>query len=350
LLAAAEEKVLANAGLSSRTDLDALNDQDLVAALYKSVQPEAVEADYPMFIIYTSGSTGKPKGVVHVHGGYVAGIAHTMKVSFDATPGKDIMWVIADPGWITGQSYMISGALSARIPSVVVEGSPVFPHTGRFSSIIERYGVTIFKAGSTFLKGIMTDRQNRADVDRYDMSSLKVATFCAEPTSPSVQEFAMALMTPQYINSYWATEHGGIVWTHPYGNAEMPLRADAHTYPLPWIFGDIWIPEGVADENGRVAYRSADCEEKGEIVITRPYLYLARTIWGDAENVGSADWKGDIERFEDTYFGRFRNEDGTPAYGYLQGDFARKYEDGSFSLHGRSDDVINVSGHRMGTE
>ncbi|WP_019529298.1 AMP-binding protein [Dasania marina] len=350
LLADAEQKILTNAGLKTRADLDALSDQDLVAALYKSVQPVEVDAEFPLFIIYTSGSTGKPKGVVHVHGGYIAGITETMKVAFDAVPGKDVMWVIADPGWITGQSYMISGALSARIPSVVTEGSPVFPHTGRFSSIIERYGVTIFKAGSTFLKGIMTNNQNRADVDRYDMSSVKVATFCAEPTSPSVQEFAMDLMTPQYINSYWATEHGGIVWTHPYGNKDLPLRADTHTYPLPWIFGDIWIPQGSADEQGRVGFRSAEHEEKGEIVIARPYPYLARTIWGDSNNVGKPDWKGDIARFEKTYFGSYRNDDGTPAYGYLQGDFARNYEDGSFSLHGRSDDVINVSGHRMGTE
>ena len=350
LLDAAESRVLGAAGIQERCALDDLSDSELVAALWKSVQPDPVPADFPLFIIYTSGSTGKPKGVVHVHGGYVAGISHTMKVSFDARPGEDVMWVIADPGWITGQSYLISAALTRRITSVVTEGAPVFPNAGRFSSIIERYKVTIFKAGVTFLKGVMSDAQNRADVERHDMSSLRVATFCAEPTSPAVQRFAMDLVTPRYINSYWATEHGGIVWTHPYGNPDMPLRADAHTYPLPWVFGDIWVTEGKADENGRFAYRPAGLDEKGEIVITRPYPYLARTIWGDADNVTHPQWKGDIERFESTYFGRYRDSDGRPVYSYLQGDFARKYPDGSFSLHGRSDDVINVSGHRIGTE
>ena len=350
LLAAAEAKILARAGLNNRAALQALDDVDFVTALWQSVPPLPVAADFPLFIIYTSGSTGKPKGVVHVHGGYVAGISHTMKISFDAQPDRDVLWVIADPGWITGQSYMISAALTTRIPSIVTEGAPLFPNAGRFSSIIERYGVTLFKAGVTFLKGVMSNAQYRADVERYDMSSLKAATFCAEPTSPSVQQFAMELMTPQYINSYWATEHGGIVWTHPYGNADLALRADAHTYPLPWVFGDIWLTEGSADNNGRFRYRSAALEEKGEIVIQRPYPYLARTIWGDAANVGRPEWVGDLERFESTYFGRYRDDSGRAVYAYLQGDFARRYEDGSFSLHGRSDDVINVSGHRMGTE
>jgi len=350
LLATAEKRVLEAANITDRSQLEQLSDTDLVTALWKSVKPVPLPADFPLFIIYTSGSTGKPKGVVHVHGGYTAGISHTMKVSFDARPGIDVIWVVADPGWITGQSYLISAALTNRITSIITEGAPVFPNSGRFASIIERYGVTIFKAGVTFLKGIMSNPQNRKDVERLDMSSLKVATFCAEPISPTVQRFAMDLVTPQYTNSYWATEHGGIVWTHPYGNPDMPLRADAHTYPLPWIFGDIWISQGEADEHGRYAYHQAEANEKGEIVITRPFPYLARTIWGDPDNVNSKSWKGDIERFTDTYYGRYRMADGQPVYSYLQGDFARKYADGSFSLHGRSDDVINVSGHRIGTE
>lgn len=350
LLQQAELNVLEAAQLPDRESLEKLEDAELVLALWKSVPPLPVAADFPLFIIYTSGSTGKPKGVVHVHGGYVSGVSHTMKVSFDAEAGSDVIWVVADPGWITGQSYMITAALTSRITSVVTEGAPLFPNAGRFSSIIERYGVTIFKAGVTFLKGVMSNVQNRRDVEQYDMSSLKVGTFCAEPASPSVQQFAMELMTPQYINSYWATEHGGIVWTHPYGNPDMPLRADAHTYPLPWIFGDIWLTEGAANAEGRYSYRRAELEERGEIVIDRPFPYLARTIWGDADNVGEAHWVGDLDRFESTYFGRFRNSDDEPVFAYLQGDYARRYSDGSFSLHGRSDDVINVSGHRMGTE
>jgi acrylyl-CoA reductase (NADPH)/3-hydroxypropionyl-CoA dehydratase/3-hydroxypropionyl-CoA synthetase len=350
LIEAASRKVCDAANVTDIHALMALNDADLAEVLWRSVPARPLEADYPLFIIYTSGSTGKPKGVVHVHGGYVAGVTHTMKVSFDAQSGVDRIYVVADPGWITGQSYLITASLAGRITGVVTEGTPLFPDAGRFASIIERHGITIFKAGVTFLKTVMADPQNRVDVERYDLSSLKVATFCAEPTSPAVQRFGMELMTPQYINSYWATEHGGIVWTHAYGNVDQPLRADAHTYPLPWVFGDVWVAEGEPDDQGRCAYRAAREGEKGEIVITRPYPYLARTIWGDGDNLGAENWRGDINRFTATYFGRFRDASGSPLYAYLQGDFAMRYANGSFSLHGRSDDVINVSGHRIGTE
>ncbi|HWZ59708.1 MAG TPA: AMP-binding protein [Gemmatimonadaceae bacterium] len=306
----------------TEAELLALPDREFVAAIWATSRPVPVDAECPLFFIYTSGSTGKPKGVVHVHGGWVAGIAHTMRVAFDAHPG-DVMYVIADPGWITGQSYMISAALTTRVTTVIAECAPVFPSAGRFASIIERYGVTIFKAGVTFLKTVMQDAQNELDVRQYDLSSLRVATFCAEPVSPAVQQYGMELVTPQYTNSYWATEHGGIAWTHFYGNADFPLRADGHTYPLPWVIGDVWNAEG----------RSAAPGEKGEIVILAPYPYLARTIWGDDA------------RYAKTYWQRWPG-----ALVYTQGDFAVQYEDGSFSLHGRSDDVINVSGHRMGTE
>ena len=344
--------------VTTQAELLALPDSDFVAAVWASSRPLPVDADYPMFFIYTSGSTGKPKGIVHAHG-YAAGVAHTMAVSFDARPG-DTVFVVADPGWITGQSYLICAPLMTRVTSVVSEGSPVFPHAGRFASMIERHGVTIFKAGVTFLKSVMSDPSNLADLERYDMGSLRVATFCAEPTSPSVQAFGMQHVVPQYINSYWATEHGGIAWTHFYGNADFPLRPDAHTYPLPWIVGDVWIEDAAAsggaapfarDGAGGVAWRRADKGEKGEIVIAAPYPYLARTIWGDIENFRvedgrvQGDWRGDAARWIDGYWKRWRG-----AWAYTQGDFAIAHDDGSFSLHGRSDDVINVSGHRMGTE
>ncbi|MCU0649446.1 MAG: AMP-binding protein [Gemmatimonadaceae bacterium] len=338
----------------TREELLALPDVAFVRAIWQRSRPRPVDAEYPLFLIYTSGSTGKPKGVVHVHGGYTAGVAHTMRIAFDAAPG-DVMYVVADPGWITGQSYMYSAALTTRVTSVLAEGAPVFPSAGRFASIIERYGVRIFKAGATFLKGIMQDPQHAADVRQHAVSSLRVATFCAEPTSPSVQRFAMELLCPWYINSYWATEHGGIVWTHLFGNADFPLRADAHTYPLPWVFGDVWVPELPAGDAGAggVPWRRADDGEKGEIVITQPYPYLARTIWGDAAgfqlDASGAQivptWRGDIARFAATYWSRWRD-----TLAYTQGDVAVRYADGGFSLHGRSDDVINVSGHRLGTE
>jgi acrylyl-CoA reductase (NADPH)/3-hydroxypropionyl-CoA dehydratase/3-hydroxypropionyl-CoA synthetase len=345
--------------VTSEAELLALPDEPFVRAVWASSRPLPVDADYPLFFIYTSGSTGKPKGVVHVHGGYTAGIAHTMAVAFDARPG-DTIYVVADPGWITGQSYLISAALTTRVTSVISEGSPVFPHAGRFASMIERHRVTIFKAGVTFLKSVMANPPNLADIERYDLSSLRVATFCAEPTSPSVQAFGMAHVVPQYINSYWATEHGGIAWTHFYGNDDFPLRPDAHAYPMPWIVGDVWVEaaDGPAQDapffrDGRegVAWRRASAGEKGEIVIAAPYPYLARTIWGDADNFKVEDgrvlggWRGDAARWESGYWTRWRG-----AWAYTQGDFAIRHDDGSFSFHGRSDDVINVSGHRLGTE
>jgi acrylyl-CoA reductase (NADPH)/3-hydroxypropionyl-CoA dehydratase/3-hydroxypropionyl-CoA synthetase len=356
---AALETILKAANVASEDALMALPDADFVRAVWASSKPLAVDSDYPLFFIYTSGSTGKPKGIVHVHGGYTAGIAQSMQVAFDARPG-DTIFVVADPGWITGQSYQISAALLSRVTTVVSEGSPVFPHAGRFASMIERHKITIFKAGVTFLKSIMSDPSNLADVQRYSMASLRVATFCAEPTSPSVQAFGMEHVTPQYINSYWATEHGGIAWTHFYGNADFPLKADAHAFPLPWIVGEVWVEDENAAREAApfarsgsegVTWRRAQPGEKGEIVIAAPYPYLARTIWGDVENFrvedGSVvgDWKGDADRWEGGYWGRWQS-----AWAYTQGDFAIAHEDGSFSFHGRSDDVINVSGHRMGTE
>jgi acrylyl-CoA reductase (NADPH)/3-hydroxypropionyl-CoA dehydratase/3-hydroxypropionyl-CoA synthetase len=354
LLARATDRLLAAAraagvAVADEAALQALPDTDFVRAIWAASRPEPVDAEFPLFIIYTSGSTGKPKGVVHVHGGYLAGLVETMRVSFDAVPG-DVMYVVADPGWITGQSYLIAGALASRVTSLLVEAAPVFPSAGRFASVIERFGVRIFKAGVTFLKTILQDPQNAADVRQYDRSTLAVATFCAEPASPAVQQFGMELLTPWYINSYWATEHGGIVWTHFFGNGDYALRADAHTWPLPWVAGDVWVPTGEA-RDGRVPWRRAEPGEKGEIVIGAPYPYLARTIWGDVANFRldgprvAAAWQGDIARYAATYWTRWQG-----TFAYTQGDFAIRHPDGSFSLHGRSDDVINVSGHRLGTE
>ncbi len=320
-----------------------LDDRSLYRALSASHPARPVDADYPLFVIYTSGSTGKPKGVVHTHGGWLAGISHSMKVVFNVTP-EDRIYVIADPGWITGQSYLVAAPLAVGITSIVAEGSPLFPHAGRFSSIIARHGATVFKAGSTFLKAVMTDPASTDDMSSYDMSKLKAATFCAEPVSPAVQQFAMDKVCSRYINSYWATEHGGIVFSCPWGELK-PLAADAKTWPLPWIDAEVRIATQ-SDASGKATeWRVAEAGEKGELVITRPYPYLARTIWGDADNLGQDSWKGDLERFTKVYFDRWQG-----GWAYTQGDYARQHPDGSYTLHGRSDDVINVSGHRIGTE
>ncbi|MFW5633362.1 MAG: AMP-binding protein [Erythrobacter sp.] len=362
LLAAARA---AGFDVADEAALLALPDGEFVRAIWAGSPVLPVDAEYPNFIIYTSGSTGKPKGVVHVHGGYASGVAATMPAAFGAEPG-DVLYVVADPGWITGQSYLIAAALLTRVTTIVTEGSPVFPHSGRFAATIERYGVTIFKAGVTFLKSVMQNPENLKDIQRYDLSSLKCATFCAEPVSPAVQAFAMEHVTPRYINSYWATEHGGIAWTHFAGSEGFPLEANAHTFPLPWIMGDVWVEDeggscasdtaGYARaDDGGAPWRPAGEGEKGEIVIALPYPYLTRTIWGDtgrfevevkdgAARVSPA-WRGDTARYGETYWKRWSG-----TWAYTQGDFAMRHPDGSFSLHGRSDDVINVSGHRIGTE
>jgi acrylyl-CoA reductase (NADPH)/3-hydroxypropionyl-CoA dehydratase/3-hydroxypropionyl-CoA synthetase len=369
LVEAATAKLLAGAraaGVAVKTEADvlALDGPTFARAVWATTKPLPVDAEFPLFIIYTSGSTGKPKGVVHSHGGYVAGLAHTMRVSFDvphvdapegSPTNDDVIYVVADPGWITGQSYLISAALTTATTSIVAEGSPLFPHSGRFASIIERYGVTLFKAGSTFLKAVLSDPQNVEDVKLYDRGTLRAATFCAEPVSPAIQKFGMELLTPQYINSYWATEHGGIVLTHFFGNDDFALAPDAHTFPLPWVFADVWVPEATFEVDGRTRAESrrASVEEKGELVLTRPYPYLARTVWGDGAHVNDAGWRGDLKRFTEIYFDRW-SEKGSAGkkitWAYTQGDFACRYEDGGLTLHGRSDDVINTSGHRMGTE
>jgi len=307
----------------------------------QSVVP--VEANWPLFIIYTSGSTGKPKGVVHTHGAWLAGVTHTMDTVFKATH-EDTLYVIGDPGWITGQSYLIAAPLSIGMTTVVCEGSPLFPNAGRFASTIERHRVTLFKAGSTFLKAVMTDPASASEMSSYDMTSLRTGTFCAEPVSPAVQQFAMDNICPRYINSYWATEHGGIVFSCPEGGYK-DLKADAKTWALPWVQAEVRVATETDDANASPGFRQADLGEKGELVITAPYPYLAHTLWGDKEHLGSPDWQGDVERFTEVYFTRWGD-----GYNYTQGDFARRHQDGGFTLHGRSDDVINVSGHRIGTE
>ena len=348
LVADATERVLAVAaenGFVARSveALHTLDDRDFWLALAGVHPAEPVDADWPLFIIYTSGSTGKPKGVVHTHGGWLAGIAHSMRMVFDADD-DDRIYVVGDPGWITGQAYLIAAPLCLGISTVIAEGSPLFPHAGRFSSIIERHEATIFKAGSTFLKAVMTDPASVDDMGAYVMDSVKVATFCAEPVSPAVQQFGMDRICSHYINSYWATEHGGMVFSCPWGDFH-DLQADAKTWPLPWIQAEVRVATETDDTGRATQWRAAETGEKGELVITQPYPYLARTIWGDAQRLGEADWRGDIERFADVYFTRWSD-----GLAYTQGDYARRHDDGAFTLHGRSDDVINVSGHRIGTE
>ena len=343
LVAKAKDEIAKDLGLDTFEQLADDAPSALWSKLNGVLPAVSVDANFPLFIIYTSGSTGKPKGVVHTHGSWLSGVSHTMRTVFNATH-DDTLYVIGDPGWITGQSYLIAAPLVQGMTTVIAEGSPLFPHAGRFSSIIERYKVTLFKAGSTFLKAVMTDPASAREMADFDMSSLRAGTFCAEPVSPAVQQFAMDNICKHYINSYWATEHGGIVFSCPWGGYK-PLASDAKTWSLPWIQAEVRIAETTATDGTVTAWRTAESGEKGELVITQPYPYLARTLWGDADNLFEHHWCGDIARFNEVYFSRWDGE-----LAYTQGDYARQHEDGAYTLHGRSDDVINVSGHRIGTE
>ena len=269
-----------------------------------SVAVVPVEANFPLFVTYTSGSTGKPKGVVHCHG-FVAGILLTMTAVFDSVPGVETALVVATPGWITGQAYMICGCLASRVTTIVGAANMVVPHRYRFAATIKSHNVRIFKAGVTFLKAVMNDPEALEIIQSYKLqSTLRVATFCAEPVSPSVQAFGMESMTSQYINSYWGTEHGGIVLSCPFESEFQLLTPDARTYALPWIFAEVWVPSDT-ENNSNSSHRIALPHETGELVITKPYPYLARTLWGEQETFNSPGWQGDLHRFREHYFSRF---------------------------------------------
>ena len=304
-------------------------DWNQIAAVSPAVP---VEANFPLLVSYTSGTTGKPKGIVHVHGGYVSGVAHTMKTVFGAVPGRDTIFVVANPGWITGQSYMISAALTTRTTTVIMEGSAIVPSVLRFASIIRQSNATIFKAGSTFIRAIMTSEATVKELDSFQLpDQLRVATFCAEPVNGVVHEFAAKHICRRYLNSYWGTEHGGVVWSILVDD-ERGSETDAHTKCLPWIKG------GVCDvSTGQIIAP----EQQGDVVISDCYPYLARTVWGDLDQwcADPDQWQGNIGRWCD-YFDDVGN--------FIQGDSAVQHTDGTYTFHGRSDDVMNIGGNRYG--
>ena len=280
--------------------------------------------------------------------------------------------IVATPAWITGQSYMISACLTAGITSILLEGSPVAPSPLRFANIIERHRVTIFKAGSTFLRQVMADPTAIIELKKHDMSSLRAASFCAEPVSPTVHSFAIQYICSHYVNSYWASEHGGIVFTRPFlGSGGASQVPDARCEPVPWIQASVMV----TDEHDNL--RNAKDKEHGEIILHMccPFPSLARTIWGDKGQFEkkSLRWRGNLNAFCNTYFrtvtsSQRRNPSSSSSSSssittttneaankkekellFVQGDWAQKHKDGSFSFHGRSDDVLNVGGQRIGT-
>ncbi len=298
---------------------DVLQGQGTVCA------PEAVGAEHPLFILYTSGSTGKPKGVQHSTGGYLLWARLTMDWTFDLKP-SDVFWCTADIGWITGHTYVAYGPLAAGATQVIFEGVPTYPNAGRFWQMIERHKVTIFYTAPTAIRSLIKAAEGDEKVHpaRSDLSSLRILGSVGEPINPEAWMWYYRHVGGErcpIVDTFWQTETGGHMIT-PLPGA-TPLVPGSCTLPLPGIMAAIVDEVGADVPNG----------SGGMLVVKRPWPSMIRTIWGDPE------------RFRKSYF--------PPEMGgtyYLAGDGAvRSADRGYFRITGRIDDVLNVSGHRLGT-
>ncbi|WP_353235611.1 acetate--CoA ligase [Diaphorobacter ruginosibacter] len=297
---------------------------EILAGQSSECAPVPVEAEHPLFILYTSGSTGKPKGVQHATGGYLLWAKVTMDWTFDVKP-DDVFWCTADIGWITGHTYVAYGPLAAGVTQVVFEGIPTFPHAGRFWEMIERHKVTTFYTAPTAIRSLIkaADSDEKVHPKNWDKSSLRILGSVGEPINPEAWMWYYRNVGEErcpIVDTFWQTETGGHVIT-PLPGA-TPLVPGSCTLPLPGIAA------AIVDESGNDMPNGAG----GILVIKKPWPAMIRTIWNDPE------------RFKKSYF-----PEELKGY-YLAGDGAVRSEDrGYFRITGRIDDVLNVSGHRMGT-
>ncbi|MEY4711310.1 MAG: hypothetical protein RIS88_760 [Pseudomonadota bacterium] len=286
--------------------------------------PVPVGAEHPLFILYTSGSTGKPKGVQHSTGGYLLWANLTMQWTFDLQP-QDIFWCTADIGWITGHTYVAYGPLAAGATQVVFEGVPTYPDAGRFWKMIQQHGVTIFYTAPTAIRSLIkvSEADDKVHPKSYNLTSLRILGSVGEPINPEAWIWYHKHVGGErcpIVDTFWQTETGGHMIT-PLPGA-TPLVPGSCTLPLPGIMAAIVDEQGVEMPNG----------SGGILVVKRPWPSMIRTIWNDPE------------RFKKSYF-----PDELKGY-YLAGDGAvRSADRGYFRITGRIDDVLNVSGHRMGT-
>jgi len=279
---------------------------------------EALDSEDPLFILYTSGSTGKPKGVMHTQAGYLLHAYQTFKWIFDARE-EDTYWCTADIGWVTGHTYIVYGPLAFGATCVMFEGIPTYPHPDRFWSIVEKYQVNIFYTAPTAIRALMRDGEEWPN--KHDLSSLRLLGTVGEPINPEAWMWYYNVIGKSrcpIIDTWWQTETGGILITTFPG--AMPAKPGAAGVPLPGI------EPGILREDGSIA----DTNEGGYLVIKRPWPGLMRGVYGEPE------------RFKNTYFKQFSGV-------YTTGDGARMDPDNYYWLMGRIDDVINVSGHRVGT-
>lgn len=280
--------------------------------------PEQMDAEDPLFILYTSGSTGKPKGVLHTTGGYLLHTAITHKYIFDYKD-NDIYWCTADIGWVTGHSYIIYGPLANGATSIIFEGIPTYPNAGRFWEIIDKYSVSIFYTAPTAIRSLM--REGEKYLHNTSRNSLRILGSVGEPINPEAWEWYYQHVGKSLcpiVDTWWQTETGGILIT-PLPGATA-LKPGSATKPF---FG---IQPALVDTKGKIL----EGVNTGNLVIMQPWPGIMRTLYGDHQ------------RFIDTYFSPYKGF-------YYTGDGARRDDDGDYWITGRVDDVINVSGHRMGT-
>jgi acetyl-CoA synthetase len=283
-------------------------------------EPEWVGSEHPLFILYTSGSTGKPKGIQHSSAGYLLGAMVSMKWIFDYK-STDIFWCTADVGWITGHSYVAYGPLAMGATQIVFEGVPTFPDAGRFWKIIQDHRVTVFYTAPTAIRSLI--KLGPELPGDYDLSSLRLLGSVGEPINPEAWIWYHKVVGQSrcpIVDTWWQTETGCHMIAPAPG--AIPLKPGSCTFPLPGIMA------AIVDESGHEVKN----EGGGLLVIKRPFPSLARTIWGNSD------------RFKNTYF---PNDIGGKYY--LAGDSAHRDSDGYFWIMGRVDDVLNISGHRLGT-
>lgn len=285
-------------------------------------EAEVMDAEDPLFLLYTSGSTGKPKGVQHSCAGYILWAQYTMEHVFDVKE-NDTFWCTADVGWITGHTYIVYGPLAMGATTLMYEGVPTFPDVGRWWKMIEEHRVNQFYTAPTAIR--LLHKQGADEPSKYDLSSLKVLGTVGEPINPDAWMWYYNEIgggNCAIVDTWWQTETGGHMIT-PLPGA-TPIKPGSATFPLPGIMAEIIDEEGNPTPKG----------EKGFLCITKPWPSMIRTIWGDNE------------RFVKSYFGDCK-KDGKPVY--FSGDGAMYDDDGYIVITGRTDDVINVSGHRLGT-
>jgi acetyl-CoA synthetase len=284
-----------------------------------SCEPAAMDSEDTLFILYTSGSTGKPKGVIHTTGGYLLFVYQTLKWVFDLKD-EDVFFCTADIGWVTGHSYVVYAPLALGATSLMFEGVPTYPNPDRFWEIVERYKVSVFYTAPTAIRALM--REGEGWVKKRGLSSLRILGSVGEPINPEAWRWYHKNVGQErcpIMDTWWQTETGGFLISPI---PVTPLKPGSATFPFPGV-----VPKIIREDGSE-----CEVEEGGSLVIAKPWPGMLRGFWNDPER----------KRFKDTYFTVFP---GT----YFTGDGAKTDKDGYFWLMGRIDDVINVSGHRIGT-